>query len=110
VTLNDEQYDFVQSEMKKQGITKYSMYFQKIIDERIRREEQGIAHILANSRETNKFVRIILEMLDYQLKDTEHFIPTSVSKSAVRKDADLAVSEDLRRLREIKLSKKSNIE
>jgi hypothetical protein len=107
--LNEQQINFIEQDMKEKQITRVSTYFQKLIDNKIRRDEQGIEHILANSRETNKLVRVLLEMTDYNLKGNAHFIPTSVSKSDVLKEAQLAVKSDLAHLREIKLSKKSNV-
>jgi hypothetical protein len=105
ITLNDEQYDYMKKDMQDKGIKNYTVYFQKMLDQQMRVKKEGIDHILFNTRETNKIVKTMLECINHTLRTNEQpYIPTSVSKADVLKEAELSVKNDFAKLREIKLN------
>lgn len=108
ITLTDAQHIILQQQMEESGFDTYSAFFRNIITQRTREDPllRNIEHILKNTRETNRKVRIIEQLENHNnRKDKTHFIPLNVSKTDEYTEAEQAVKNELANLRETKLNK-----
>ena len=110
VTLTPKQHEELEKQMEKQGITSYSTFFRQIIDKAAYENTMLIKleHILKNSRDTNKRVMVMQEVMNYQLRtdvERNHLIPINNQKAKIFEEAEVAVKKNMAHLREIKLNR-----
>lgn len=109
--VDNDTYQYMRSDMKRVGAKTMTRYLEIVMADRRDKESvsEVLHHLRLNARETNKMVRILVELSNYTLMKAEgarDYYPSSYKPAAVFTYATTAVKQDLARLREIKLNKK----